>query len=132
MSESDHTKEKVILVEEDWHTDHKRVTPLGRALGAQIARLIQPSIDELITEGEPDERCKTCAFRAGTVPNGCELTLADALKCSMEGSRVFVCHQDSKHQKPCHGWFAWRFMSADRPDFKVPWDYSPDDLEPAT
>lgn len=125
------TKEKVILVEEDWHTDHKRVTPLGKELGSHIARLVQPGIDQLIAEGEPDDRCKTCAFRAGTVPNGCEQTLADALKCAMEGSRYFVCHQDPKHQKLCHGYFAFRYMNSDRTDIKVPWDYSPDQ-EPRT
>lgn len=117
----------VTLVHEDWHNDHKRVTPQGREMGAHIARLIQPGIDALIAEGEPDERCKTCAFRAGTVPNGCVQTLADAVKCLMEGDRRFVCHQDPQHQKVCHGYFAGRFMSADKPNVKVPWEYSPDE-----
>lgn len=112
--------------ETDTH-DHKRVTPLGRELGEHIARLVQPGIDQLAAEGEPDERCQTCAFRAGTVPNGCVQTLADAMKAAMEGSRAFLCHQDKTLQTPCHGWFAWRFLGADRPDIKVPWEYSPDE-----
>ena len=113
------------LPTEDETHNHKRVTPLGRKLGQNIARLVQPGIDELAAEGEPDERCKTCAFRAGTVPNGCIQTLGDALKAAMEGSRVFLCHQDKG--KVCHGWFAWRFMGANRTDIKVPWEYSLDE-----
>lgn len=38
-------------------------------------------------------RCKSCAFRAGTVPNGCESTTLDALKCIVEGV-PFLCHQE--------------------------------------
>ena len=106
--------------------DPNRVTPLGRELGKHIARLIEPGIAELAAAGEPDVRCQTCAFRAGTIPNGCEQTLGDALKCAMEGSRDFMCHQDTTQQTVCHGYFAWRVLSLDRPDVKCPWDYSPD------
>jgi hypothetical protein len=105
--------------------DPARVTPEGRELGENIARLIQPAIEELAAMGEPDVRCATCAFRAGTVPNGCAQTLMDAMKCVMEGSRVFLCHQDTSHQTVCHGYFAARFAGGAK-DRKVPWDYSPD------
>jgi hypothetical protein len=47
-------------------------------------------------------RCNDCAFRAGTLPNGCEVTLADAIKCAFEG-QVFFCHK-GKADKPCMGW----------------------------
>lgn len=88
--------------------DHSRCTPEGRVLGKEIARLIQPGIDKLAAAGEPDERCKTCAFRLGTVPNGCPQTQMDALKAAMEG-KPFYCH--AKLPVPsvtCHGWFAAR------------------------
>lgn len=51
--------------------DHSRVSPEGRAIGAQWVRMVEPIIAHLVAEGEPDERCKSCAFRLGTVPNGC-------------------------------------------------------------
>lgn len=53
------------------------------------------------------ERCKSCAFRAGTLPNGCPDTVWDALKCVVE-MRDFSCHQHfDENGKPidiCVGW----------------------------
>ena len=43
--------------------DHSRVTPEGRAIGAEWVRMVEPIIAHLVAEGEPDERCKSCAFR---------------------------------------------------------------------
>lgn len=102
--------------------DHKRVTPGGRRAGAALCRLTEPAIAALIADGEPDERCKTCAFRLGTVPNGCVQTQADAMKCVMEGV-PFYCHQDPTHKTPCHGWFAGRRALKGKTRI-MPWAFS--------
>ncbi len=83
--------------------DHHRVSPEGRALGASMANLANKASAILALQGEPDERCKSCAFTAGTVPNGCIQTQMDVLKAVTE--RVpFMCHQPSHNV--CHGWYA--------------------------
>jgi hypothetical protein len=90
-------------------------TPEGRALGAELARLC----DAEIKPGDP-ERCLTCAFRAGTIPNGCAPTLMDAIKCAIEGA-PFYCHE--QRGKLCSG---WRLM-VDGPQklsVDVPWPFS--------
>lgn len=113
--------------------DHNRVTPEGRAAGFQIVRLTEPAVAELERQGEPDERCKTCAFRLGTVPNGCIQTQLDALKAVLEDV-PFMCHQ--RMERICHGWFAAR-VAVDRAelargtklDMTCPWEFSPPDQE---
>ena len=67
--------------------DHHRVSPEGRAIGEQQARMADGSIARLVAEGEPDERCKSCAFVRGTVPNGCLQTQMDALKAEKAWDR---------------------------------------------
>lgn len=112
-----------------------RVTPEGRAAGFQLVRLTEPSIAELVREGEPDERCKSCAFRLGTVPNGCLQTQLDALKCVVE-DKLFMCHQADRAGRACHGWFAAR-VAVDRAEIarggkftaECPWEFSPPDDE---
>lgn len=85
--------------------DHHRVSPEGKALGEQMARLFDIAERRLGEEADPDERCKTCAYRAGTVPNGCAQTQLDISKCTAEGI-PFYCHQ---HQgQLCHGWVTTR------------------------
>ena len=114
--------------------DHKRISPAGKALGAQLVRLTEPAIAELAGEGEPDERCKSCAFRLGTVPNGCMQTQSDALKAVIENV-PFLCHQGDKKGAICHGWFAARVQLkraaiARGTPFNVttcPWEFSPED-----
>lgn len=115
--------------------DHHRVSPEGKALGAQTARLADAECASLAQKhDEPDERCKTCAFRAGTVPNGCFQTQSDAMKAAIEGV-PFMCHshQDAggNYDRICHGWFAVRRVvnraraaGAPLPDV-VPWEFSP-------
>ena len=97
-------------------------TPEGRKGGAMMVRLTEPAIAELIAQGEADERCPTCAFRLGTLPNGCVETVMDAMKCGMEGE-PFYCHDKHKAGEICHGWFAMRF-ALDGRTTKVPWKYS--------
>ena len=81
--------------------ERNRVTPEGRALGENMVRLTEPAIARLADEGEPDERCKSCAFRLGTVPNGCPQTQLDALKAVIEDV-PFMCHQANRAGWPCH------------------------------
>ncbi len=107
--------------------DHHRVTPEGKQCGEQVARLTEKGIAKLVTEGEPDERCKTCAFRAGTVPNGCPQTQADVMKCVLEAV-PFYCHQ--RKGELCHGWYAARVALGGK-ICRVPWDFSPPDLSPS-
>lgn len=81
--------------------DNSRVTPEGRALGEQMVKLYDIAVRRLGDDADPDERCKTCAFRLGTVPNGCPQTQLDTSKCLAEGI-AFHCHQ--KPGQLCHGW----------------------------
>lgn len=105
-------------------------------MGEQMARLTDKSIAALAAEGEEDERCKSCAFRAGTVPNGCPQTQMDALKCVIEGV-PFKCHQADRKGWPCHGWYAARVAVARAEKArgtplavkKCPWEFSPPDDE---
>lgn len=113
--------------------DHTRTSPEGFACGAQLVRLTEPTIAALAAEGEPDERCRTCAFRSGTVPNGCAQTMADAIKCVVE-AHPFLCHQHDRKGLPCHGWYAARVAlrraeerSGQKLNVQVPWDFSPPD-----
>ena len=88
-------------------------SPEGRELGAHMARLCDR---ELI--GKPDNRCTTCAFRAGDhIANGSPETLMSALKCAME-REPFWCHE---HDRPCAGWLAMRCLAGET--IAVPWDY---------
>lgn len=121
--------------------DHHRVSPEGKTAGALMARLADAECAVLASKhDEPDERCKTCAFRAGTVPNGCAQTQSDVAKAVIEHV-PFMCHshQDAggRFNRICHGWFAVtrivdraRTAGAQLPE-KAPWDFSPPDAEPS-
>jgi hypothetical protein len=85
-----------------------RPSPEGAALGEQMARLCDVE-KEKQAERFPDQlpRCDECAFRLGTLPNGCAETQMDALKCVLE--RVpFFCHKGLKDgdepKQLCRGW----------------------------
>ena len=112
--------------------DHSRVSPEGRKLGEQMVRMTGPWIEHLAREGEADERCKSCAFRAGTVPNGCIQTQMDVLKAVVEDV-PFQCHQADKKGLICHGWFAARYAinqsqkSKGALELSCPWEFSPPD-----
>lgn len=95
-----------------------RPTPEGRQLGAVLAKLADRGEHILLAEdGDAPRRCASCAYKAGTFPNGCPETVLDALKCSAEGIR-FTCH----HSKPldnekgysaaCAGWVQSRVAVA--------------------
>ncbi len=113
--------------------DHSRVTPEGKAAGFQTARLVEPAIADLARQGEPDERCKSCAGTWGTVPNGCAQTQLDFIKAVAENV-PFLCHQADRKGWPCHAWYAARvaITAADKRRGKpltvrAPWDFSPAD-----
>jgi len=91
--------------------DHHRVSPEGQFLGEQMARLYEIAEQRLGDDADPDERCKTCAFRAGTVPNGCAQTQLDISKCAAEGI-PFHCHQH--RGQLCHGWVTVRIGLRDQ------------------
>jgi len=116
--------------------DHHRVSPEGKAMGKEMARLADAECNALAVQNEPDERCKTCAFRSGTVPNGCFQTQSDVLK-AVTDNVPFMCHahQDShgRYDHICYGWFAVRRI-ANRMEKargkklpKADWEFSPPD-----
>lgn len=88
-----------------------RPTPEGQELGSHLARLF----------GDVPGRCQSCAFRAGTIPNGCPTTVMDALKCLLE-KVPFTCHEDkSDDPRLCAGYAA---MLDENPPVEVPWPFS--------
>lgn len=91
--------------------EHHRVCEVGKRAGAFMAQLADAEIAALAREGDVDERCKSCAFRAGTVPNGCAQTQLDIQKAITEDV-PFMCHcyrdKGGKPNRICYGWFAVR------------------------
>lgn len=85
-------------------------TPQGRELGTELARLSAAEIARAAEEyPELPKPCNECAFVAGTVPNGCLPTVANALKCAIEGDE-FLCHKGTA-DRPCAGWLATRIAA---------------------
>lgn len=86
------------------NTPTERGRELGRLLGALTDRA-EIEVRQRFPNHTP--RCKSCAFTAGTFPNGCEETLLDAIKCLADGN-PFYCHQhfddDGSPQDLCAGW----------------------------
>jgi len=84
-------------------------TPEGRALGKELARLTELGFAKMKRDfPSAPGPCAECAFVAGTIPNGCAETVADALKCAVEG-HPFYCHKGMKNGEPqrlCAGWCA--------------------------
>lgn len=114
----------------DASEQRNRVTPEGKAIGAQMARLCDIEGAKLIAEGEwtEDERCRSYAFRLGTVPNGCPQTQMDALKSVMQ-QEPFFCHVADPGTQVCAGWFACVQASKKQPPVTMPWPYSQPDPE---
>ncbi len=112
--------------------DHSRITPEGKILGEQMARLTAPALELMASQGIADDRCQSCAFRAGTVPNGCPQTQMDVVKAIMEGV-PFKCHQSPKDAQGqcsdlCHGWIAARVAMGGE-TATVPWEFSKEEAE---
>lgn len=110
-----------------------RTSPEGVRHGALMAKLADHHVALLIAEGEydEDERCKSCAFRAGTVPNGCMQTQMDVMKAVLE-KKPFACHvvPPGKSRSICAGWFAAVQSMKDREPSPCPWEFSPPDEQP--
>lgn len=97
-----------------------RPCSLGREVGSHLARFTEVEVARLRAEGKSvPERCATCAFRAGTEPNGCLTTMADAFKALLEGD-VFDCHEQPG---PCAGWAILRRASHGGEPVQMPWEY---------
>jgi hypothetical protein len=120
--------------------DHHRVSAAGRAMGRTAAALADAECAALARAGEEDERCPSCALRAGTVPNGCAQTQLDVMKAVAEDVPFMChCHRDAagRPTRICHGWFAVRRI-ADRYEkatgqklAPAPYDFSPPDAPEA-
>lgn len=90
-------------------------------LGKEIARLADMAEAEAIKRfPHTAVICRTCAFRSGTVPNGCLQTVMDAIKCVME-QVDFMCHEDIS--RPCMGWIECA-SRAQRKPIQTPWEFS--------
>jgi hypothetical protein len=59
--------------------DQSRVSNEGVEISLMISKIVEPEIQKLIEQGEPDERCATCAFKHGTIPSSCHQTMLDAV-----------------------------------------------------
>jgi hypothetical protein len=97
-------------------------TPEGRALGEYLARFCDTEIERYRDTGlAVPRRCDTCAYRAGTYGNGCLPTVADALKCALEGV-PFACHEHRKSDAApvCAGWMILRVNAG---EIEAPWDF---------
>ncbi|MBI3230974.1 MAG: hypothetical protein HYZ45_12605 [Burkholderiales bacterium] len=118
--------------------DHHRVSPEGKQMGAIMSRLADLECASLARQGETDDRCKTCAFRAGTVPNGCAQTQSDVIK-AVSDNVPFMCHahknSHGQYNRICHGWFAVRRIVNRKEKATgekmplAPWDFSPPDTQ---
>jgi hypothetical protein len=115
--------------------EHSRVSPEGIKAGLMMVRIVEPTIQKLAADGENDTRCKSCAFRAGTVPNGCIQTQLDVTKAVIEDV-PFLCHQADRKGQICHGWFAARVAMNEASSLRggevlqirnCPWEFSPAD-----
>lgn len=112
--------------------EHSRVTPEGKRCGERVSRMTDNEVGKLIATGEwtKDERCATCAFRFGTVPNGCPQTQLDIIKAVLE-KQTFCCHvaRDGVEagQHTCMGWFAAMQGVRTSPAVECPWPFSDPD-----
>lgn len=99
--------------------------PTGIEFGAHLARFVEVEVATLEDAGRPvPEMCGSCAFRRGTLPNGCLTTLADAFKCVME-QETFLCHEEEPIGRACGGWAILRGASPkDSGPVEMPWGYS--------
>lgn len=107
-------------------------TPEGIALGIEMARLCDVAeAEQRARFPKQKPRCESCAFRAGTLPNGDPVTLMDATKCVIE-KVPFMCHQyfnaDGSPRDLCAGFMILMASGLDmeprRAKTTVPWEFS--------
>ncbi len=118
-------------------------SPEGRKIGEHLARMTDKAEAELRQKLQVadamelmPERCRSCAFRGGTFPNGCTETVMDAIKCAMEGV-PFYCHQSKPKEgggytELCGGYTIARTSMIDREPMETPWPFSHEEQEDAT
>ena len=120
---------------------HSRVTPQGREMGknaARMAELGRARLEALGLDGAAApmlraDMCKSCACQPGSVPNGCLQTQLDFLKSVHEG-KPFRCHAPMDG-KICAGWTRARAELVARPlppqvvELLEKWEYTPPDEE---
>lgn len=85
------------------------ITAEGARLGKLMAQLADTGFEMLQgADGFKDDRCVSCAFREGTVPNGCPETQLEVFDCVMNDKAAFACHcvQAGGERKLCAGWVA--------------------------
>lgn len=105
-----------------------RPTPEGIRAGIELARLTDADeVESRKRFPKMRERCASCAYRRSTIPNGCEETVMDALKASLQGD-PFYCHMDMPAdgvpQDLCAGWMITQ--AAGTEPVEAPWPYSHD------
>ncbi len=106
--------------------------PEARALGEKLAQWCDDAAPayaaDFAKEGLPvPQRCRTCAFRKDTMPNG-SLSTMIALKCVMERDE-FYCHQKDAElpggeRMICTGWaiMVSEAVKLGREPIKCPWE----------
>ena len=108
-------------------------TPQGRELGEALASFVDVEIAALESAGNPvPVRCAECAFRRGTVPNGCVPTLMDAVKTLFEGEIGFDCHLPGREGVPCGGYQILAQADAGGDRVSAPWQYSDESAKEPT
>lgn len=81
-------------------TAPQRPSKHGNILGTAFAKLADRM--EPLCPTVP-ERCKTCAFRSGTIPNQMAGTLVEAMHCVIgTDPSPFCCHQSLRDGEPTH------------------------------
>lgn len=110
----------------------------GRKVGDILADMAEEAQPEYAADFAKDglpvpQRCRTCAFRPGTFPNGCLPTTMDAFKCVFE-LIDFLCH-DKDAETPegkqiCVGWAMCvsKRLKAGEGITAAPWPFS-DEME---
>lgn len=98
------------------------------ALPDALARYADEAETKIRAMGlEPPDRCASCAFRAGTIPNTKALATGfDALKCLVE-DHPFGCHHDKKDGQPtrlCAGFLMIQAAETGPRLTKAPWPFS--------
>ena len=106
-----------------------RPTSIGKKIGRHLARLTDRCEKSLRLSGRiVPHPCGTCAFRRGTIPNGCEETVNDAMKAVAERDRTFMCHERPNGEAPskvCGGYaiVTTALELSGAPIKKTPWEY---------
>lgn len=85
-----------------------RVCDESQMLGSVLGRIVDEAEPEIRAKFPGiAERCKSCAFKTGTLPNSCLDTALDAFDCAIRGE-PFYCHHrfnsDGTPRDLCAGW----------------------------